>query len=145
MSLPTPFRQKLVDKWRELSLLILGSTTLALLQKHGDRLFDSAADTIGKTRLLQITSLLVFASIYLGWKVYKHGKEKPEVVRILEGIEFKRGPRTGFVWIPFCPHCHVVLHPKWDDFLPVRCLAGCGWQSTIKPRELCEILNESNK
>lgn len=145
MSLSTPFRQQLVDKWRELSLLILGSTTVALLQKYGDALFDSAANTIGKTLLLQIVALLLFASVYLSWRVYKHRKEKPEVERLLDGIEFRRGPRTGYIWMPFCPQCHVVLHPHWDGFDHVRCLAGCGWHSTITPRELCEILNKSNK
>jgi hypothetical protein len=144
MNLSIPFRQQVADKWRELSLLTLWSVTLALLQKFGDAVFDSTTDAIGKTLLLQIASLVLFSLVYLGWRVHKHGKEQPEVERILDGIEFRRGPRTGYVWLPFCPQCHVVLHPKWDGFDSVRCLAGCGWQSTLNPRELCKILNDNN-
>lgn len=139
-----PFRQQVVDKWRELTVTWLGLAATLLLSKFGDAVFDSATSVIGKTLLLQVAALLLISSVYLGWRVHAHGKEKPEVEKLLFGIEFRKGPRTGYTWMPFCPQCHVVLHPKWDDFQPVRCLAGCGWQSTISPHELCEILNKSN-
>jgi hypothetical protein len=33
-------------------------------------------------------------------------KEHEEDVRIHSGVEFRRGKRTGFEWMPFCPACH---------------------------------------
>jgi predicted RNase H-like nuclease (RuvC/YqgF family) len=34
-------------------------------------------------------------------------KEYEEDIRIQNGIEFRRGKRTGSIWLPFCPCCHV--------------------------------------
>lgn len=140
-----PFLKRVAEQWRKLLAVSSAAAGTVLLAKYGEAVFDSVTSALGKTLSLQIGFVSVVSSAYLGWLVYKHRKEKPEVERLLNGIEFRRGPRTGYVWMPFCPQCHVVLYPKWDGFELVRCSAGCGWQSTIKPRELCKIINENNK
>jgi len=145
MSLSTPFRQQLIDKWRELTLSLSGLAIVALLQKFGDAVFDSAANTIGKTLLLQIVSLLFLSCAYLGWRVYRHGKEKPqkpEVVRIVAGVEFRYGDRTGRQWLPFCPKCNTAIYPQRHEFAGFACHAGCGWHSPISADEIWEIASK---
>lgn len=144
MSPSTTSLKLLVTKWWPAIRAWLAAIMTLLLAKFGEAIFDSVTNAIGKTTLLQIVALAFLTLGYLGWVVYRHGKEKPEIEKLYFGFEFRKGPRTRDEWLPFCPKCHVVLYPEWDSFFPVKCLAGCGWESTVKPKELCEILNKSN-
>jgi hypothetical protein len=51
-----------------------------------------------------------------------------EEVRIHRTIEFRRGPRTGGKWLPFCPKCHMPVNDT--DYGQNLCSALCGWKAT---------------
>jgi len=54
------------------------------------------------------------------------GKEE---IRIHRTIEFRRGPRTGGKWLPFCPKCHMPVNDT-DYTQSNICSALCGWRAT---------------
>lgn len=51
-----------------------------------------------------------------------------EEIRIHCGIEFRRGKRTGNVWLGFCPKCHLPA-ADWENGLGVGCSSSCEWAS----------------
>jgi hypothetical protein len=60
-----------------------------------------------------------------------------EEKRIHSAIEFRRGKRTGGVWMPFCPHCHMPAVA--DDDQQVACSMGCPWACGVPWGELARI------
>jgi len=67
-----------------------------------------------------------------------------EEIRIHDGIELRRGQRTGGKWLPFCPKCGM---PAQDAYLTngrgkiVVCTAACGWQ-VFEKRKLEAVVSE---
>lgn len=55
--------------------------------------------------------------------------EHAEEVRIHSAIEFRRGKRTGGVWMPFCPKCHMPVHDPDLEIYGIACSGDCGWMS----------------
>jgi hypothetical protein len=53
--------------------------------------------------------------------------EHAEEIRIQNGIEFRRGKRTGGKWTAFCPKCHMPV--QGDEDYAIACSANCGWSS----------------
>ena len=58
-------------------------------------------------------------------------EEHEEEVRIHSAIEFRLGKRTGGVWMPFCPKCHMPLHDPDLEFWGATCSGDCGWMSRL--------------
>ncbi|MDT8389429.1 MAG: hypothetical protein RRC34_02860 [Lentisphaeria bacterium] len=52
-----------------------------------------------------------------------------EAVRVLTGIEFRKGPRTGGAWLAFCPACHMpaVTFESMSGNPKIGCSGQCGW------------------
>jgi hypothetical protein len=64
--------------------------------------------------------------------------EHSEEIRIHTGIEFRRGKRTGGVWIPFCPICHS---PADLTSGVVGCAnSKCKWQILYAANQVPEII-----
>lgn len=58
--------------------------------------------------------------------VAKHAED----VRLLAGVEFRRGQRTGGVWLGFCPKCHLPVNEELlaGGNRAALCSALCGWK-----------------
>jgi hypothetical protein len=134
----------LAAHWRKLLAATSGAALTLLLAKFGEGVFDSITNAIGKILLLQILAVAIVSSSYLGWLVYKHGKAKPEQIRICKGVEFRKNPITAWQWMPFCPKCHTAIYPKRYEGGGFQCSAGCGWRSPISGDEIWKILNPPN-
>ena len=65
-------------------------------------------------------------------------QEHAEEIRVHSTIEFRRGKRTGGVWMAFCPKCKMPA--LVSDDLDVMCSANCGWTSSISKPELPRII-----
>ncbi len=66
--------------------------------------------------------------------------EHAEEVRIHKGFEFRRGKRTGGVWMAFCPTCHL---PADTTTGVVRCAnTKCGWTPLLSDKQLREWIAE---
>ena len=51
-----------------------------------------------------------------------------EEVMFVSGVEFRKGPRTGKKWSPFCPKCHLpLLLPPDASFPSCHDEKTCGW------------------
>ena len=50
-----------------------------------------------------------------------------EDVRFIHGVEFRRGTRTGDIWLPFCPKCHLPISFSDQRAVPYCNDAACGW------------------
>lgn len=52
-----------------------------------------------------------------------------EEIRIVRGVEFRNGSRTGNQWQPFCPKCHLPVVFAGDG--PIYCQddTSCKWVS----------------
>jgi len=64
-------------------------------------------------------------------------ESQAEDIRIHKGIEFRRGKRTGNIWMGFCPKCHMPAEDAWFQRhggreKVVMCSARCGWQVFMK-------------
>jgi hypothetical protein len=59
-----------------------------------------------------------------------------EEIRIQNAIEFRRGKRTGGVWMPFCPRCKM---PARLD-LGIFCSGECGWNSDLSTNDLPRVI-----
>ena len=137
--------EKRLEEWITAGLLLLSTTLLQMFHSHISALTATISHT---SLLLQLFAWSTISCGYLGCKFYRLKKSAKDkgVVRYEAGIRFRSGPTTGGKWVAFCPQCDVVLPDSWDaHFRKVQCLAGCGWSSTISPRELCDILDEGNK
>lgn len=56
-------------------------------------------------------------------------------------VEFRRGKRTGGMWQPFCPKCHMPAGiPQMG--VRVECSAGCGWKSAIGANDFKSVFSE---
>jgi RNase P subunit RPR2 len=71
-----------------------------------------------------------------------------EDIRIHRGIEFRRGKRTGDMWMGFCPKCHMPAQDGWKPIMyshnkekVVFCSANCGWE-VFMPLVLDDIAKE---
>ena len=74
----------------------------------------------------------------------KLAESQSEEIRIIEGIEFRKGPRTNGVWDSFCPKCHmptIIYH----DESPVGCsITSCDWSTEIYRPEFEAIKKRLN-
>jgi len=74
----------------------------------------------------------------------KLAESQSEEIRIIEGIEFRKGSRTGGFWDSFCPKCHmptIIYH----DESPVGCsVTSCDWSTEIYRPEFEVIKNRLN-
>ncbi len=61
-------------------------------------------------------------------------EETKETVRILRGVEFRNGPRTGGAWQPFCPGCHLpaVDGESRGGHPTAGCSGNCGWHVYLR-------------
>lgn len=66
-------------------------------------------------------------------------EEYAEEIRIHSAIEFRRGKRTGGVWIPFCPQCRMPA--TFDDDARVACSLGYPWSCNVSKPELGAIIS----
>ncbi len=56
--------------------------------------------------------------------------EHAEEIRIFHGIEYRKGKRTDFEWMAFCPSCHLPCDLSVEL---VRCSsAQCGWETGME-------------
>src|SRR6266487_4253351 len=62
-------------------------------------------------------------------KLIARKPEDAETERFHRGMKFKRGPKTGGQWMPFCPKCGLPVNDvvlasenRW-----ALCSAHCGW------------------
>lgn len=61
---------------------------------------------------------------------------RAEDVRIEEGIEFRKGQRTGGKWKPFCPKCHCPAVTR-NGSVYVECSdRECDWLSSVEWNQL---------
>ena len=65
-----------------------------------------------------------------------------EDVRIFAGMEFRRGLRTGGVWMAFCPKCHIPLIEEANGKIVAYCNSKCGWVGLKLKKSLKEIACE---
>jgi hypothetical protein len=86
---------------------------------------------------LEIHTALVVADAKIRDLERQLAEAQAEEVRIHSSIEFRRGKRTGGVWMAFCPKCKMpaLSSDDWD----VTCSANCGWTSSISKQELPRI------
>ncbi len=74
----------------------------------------------------------------------KLAETKSEEIRIHEGIEFKRSPKTGGNWIAFCPKCHCPAQAREQDAY-ISCTDNeCDWYSAVFGYQLPHILSGIN-
>lgn len=60
-----------------------------------------------------------------------------EEVRFVSDIEFRKGTRTGGIWKPFCPKCHLpVVIPEMPHYPALCSDRKCGWESALQAREI---------
>ena len=70
-------------------------------------------------------------------------EEHAEEIRIHRLIEFRRGKRTGGIWQPFCPKCHMPAGvPEMGMSVSIQCSAGCGWKSGTYRKDMERVLAE---
>lgn len=63
--------------------------------------------------------------------------EHSEEIRVHSGIEFRRGKRTGGVWVAFCPVCHA---PADLSSGIVGCAnPKCQWQILFAANQIPEV------
>jgi FtsZ-binding cell division protein ZapB len=56
--------------------------------------------------------------------------EHAEEIRIHHGIEYRKGQRTRFEWMAFCPACHLPCDLSVEL---VRCSnVQCGWETGLE-------------
>jgi hypothetical protein len=85
---------------------------------------------------LEIHTALVVADAKIRDLERQLAEAQAEEIRIHSAIEFRRGKRTGGVWMPFCPKCHM---PARRD-LGIFCSAECGWNSDLSSEDLPRIV-----
>lgn len=57
-------------------------------------------------------------------------KGHEEEVRLVKGVEFRRGTRTGNQWMMFCPLCHTPVYGDHHELNSIMCSNGkCNWSS----------------
>jgi hypothetical protein len=60
-----------------------------------------------------------------------------EDIRIYQGVEFRRGTRTGREWMPFCPKCHLpLIISRLGGEFPDCSDNNCGWNSPVMAQEI---------
>jgi hypothetical protein len=75
-------------------------------------------------------------------KLAEINKKWAEDVRLFRGIEFRRGHRTGGIWMAFCPSCHLPLVEQVNHKIFAICSKHCGWLMMELDRRLSEIAAE---
>jgi hypothetical protein len=60
-----------------------------------------------------------------------------EDVLIFRTIEFRRGRRTGRLWVEFCPKCHSPASTR--EYGRITCSSRCGWVSDVDGQDLQEV------
>jgi hypothetical protein len=69
-------------------------------------------------------------------------KAHAEEVRIYLGMEFRRGKRTGFKWVAFCPKCHLPASNPGDGLFVVCSDGGCKWNARLTTPGLANALRD---
>jgi len=85
---------------------------------------------------LEIHTALVVADAKIRDLERQLAEAQAEEVRIHSAIEFRRGKRTGGIWMPFCPKCKM---PARSDF-GIFCSAECGWVSALPSEDLPRVI-----
>jgi hypothetical protein len=91
---------------------------------------------------LEIHTALVVADAKIRDLERQLAEAQAEEIRIHSAIEFRRGKRTGGVWMPFCPKCHMPASVDDDGDFSIGCSAGCGWASLVFKRQLSAIVSQ---
>jgi len=107
--------------------------------------FDQLADAQHQVEVLQTEKGSLNAQ--LERERTDHEQTKKELKRLeelareesffVQDIEFRRGVRTGGIWKPFCPKCHlpVVIPDAHDEY---ACCSdhNCHWVSRVESRQI---------
>lgn len=83
---------------------------------------------------------------------YKNTKQELEAlktlgtdeVKFVSDIEFRCGPKTGGLWKPFCPKCHLPLALEPQNEYATCSDRDCNWMSNMNPayiRQQQDVLN----
>jgi hypothetical protein len=67
-------------------------------------------------------------------------QEHVEDVRIVVATEFRRGLRTGGVWVAFCPKCHLPASADDDEYQLMCSGKECRWRSDAYWGEIKKIM-----
>jgi hypothetical protein len=71
-------------------------------------------------------------------------KEHEEQILIQDQTEFRKGKRTGGVWVAFCPDCHMPARGIISNHRPEAiCSKLCGWCAHL-PTDLDAIIRSLN-
>lgn len=67
----------------------------------------------------------------------KLAEVQSEEIRFHGAIEFRKGPRTGSEWMPFCPKCKLPLIVNRKRREVVQCADSdeCGWYINLDADE----------
>jgi hypothetical protein len=77
--------------------------------------------------------------------VRRLSEELSENVRIFRGAEFRKGRRTKYQWMMFCPVCHSPTHAPYGAH-GMQCVSSkCGWISEISWNEVGDVLKGLDK
>ena len=68
-------------------------------------------------------------------------EEHEEEIRVFSTTEFRRGKRTGGVWMAFCPKCHLPAGQRKSDHF-VFCSATCGWHGIWPGIPLASLISQ---
>ena len=132
---------------RDVGLVIMIMTALEAIPKISEllaRLIKLSKDREASALVQQIQEYqLVIHTALIEAHAKIHDLERDlhelqsEEKRIHSAIEFRRGKRTGGLWMPFCPHCHMPAVA--DDNGQVACSMGCPWACRVPWGELTRI------
>lgn|ERR1017187_7290558 len=106
--------QWLTARWAEYSLGLLAIVSATFLANHGDQLFDTATNILGKRLLIQIVSFLFFSSVILLVLFVRARKKRGVFSRLkpVPGIGYEIDTLTGEA---VCPRCTTD-----DRAMPMR-------------------------
>lgn len=111
------------------------SLALDQLQCAEAKLDELKAENAKLQALLEIERV---NSIKVQQELQQLKEEHVEEIRIEQGVEFKRGKRTGGKWIPFCPSCHTAADTSTG--LLHCAVPKCGWKTLIG-KNLADIIS----
>jgi hypothetical protein len=119
-----------------------------ILKARLELAFDRAAELESKVETLQKENANLHAQLEIERLNHKNTRdelqrlkdEHAEETRIHNSIEFRRGKRTGGVWMAFCPSCHLPC--DMSKGLLLCSDQKCGWKILFAATKLPEIVAE---
>ena len=78
-------------------------------------------------------------------QLQKLRKEHEEQSVLWNGIEFRRGVRTLFDWVGFCPSCHLPVTYIHKFGSAVSCPGNCGWRCEMETDAFVRALADFEK